>query len=70
MPQNSGKIAKGAGLRLRIAWQMLSGDRPKYIGLILTIAFSTFRMSHQMSIFAGLLDRTRFQIRDVEDVPI
>jgi putative ABC transport system permease protein len=58
-----------AGLRY-IAWQMLTGDRPKYLGLVLAIAFSTFLMSHQMSIFAGLLDRTRSQIRDVQDARI
>lgn len=59
----------GAGLRY-IAWQMLTGDKPKYFGLILAIAFSTFLMSHQMSIFVGLLDRTRSQIRDVQDARI
>lgn len=53
-----------------IAWQMLTGDRPKYFGLVLAIAFSTFLMSHQMSIFAGLLDRTRSQIRDVQDASV
>jgi len=56
-----------SGLRF-IAWQMLTGDRPKYFGLVLAIAFSTFLMSHQMSIFVGLLDRTRSQIRDVRGV--
>lgn len=59
----------GSGLAF-IAWQMLTGDRPKYFGLILAIAFSTFLTSHQMSIFVGLLDRTRSQIEDVEDARI
>lgn len=58
-----------SGLRF-IAWQMLTGDRPKYFGLILAIAFSSFLMSHQMSIFVGLLDRTRSQIRDVQDASV
>ncbi len=49
---------------------MLTGDRPKYFGLVLAIAFSTFLMSHQMSIFVGLLERTRSQIRDVQDASI
>jgi putative ABC transport system permease protein len=62
-----GKTGSGLGF---IAWQMLTGDRPKYFGLILAIAFSTFLMSHQMSIFVGLLDRTRSQIEDVEDARI
>jgi putative ABC transport system permease protein len=50
-----------------IAWQMLTGDRAKYLGLIFAIAFSTFLMSHQVSIFCGLMNRTSSQIDDVED---
>ena len=53
-----------------IAWQMLTGDRAKYLGLIFAIAFSTFLMSHQTSIFAGLMNRTRSQIIDVRDASI
>jgi putative ABC transport system permease protein len=53
-----------------IAWQMLTGDRAKYLGLIFAIAFSTFLMSHQSSIFAGIMNRTRSQIVDVRDASI
>lgn len=53
-----------------IAWQMLTGDRAKYLGLIFAIAFSTFLMSHQTSIFCGLMNRTRSQINDVHDAGI
>jgi putative ABC transport system permease protein len=53
-----------------VAWQMLTGDRAKYLGLIFAIAFSTFLMSHQTSIFCGLMDRTRSQITDVRDASI
>lgn len=53
-----------------VAWQMLTGDRAKYLGLIFAIAFSTFLMSHQASIFTGLMNRTRSQILDVRDAPI
>jgi putative ABC transport system permease protein len=53
-----------------IAWQMLTGDRAKYLGLIFAIAFSTFLMSHQTSIFCGLMNRTRSQILDVRDASI
>src|SRR3954451_21715825 len=53
-----------------IAWQMLTGDRAKYLGLIFAIAFSTFLMSHQASIFCGLMDRKRSQIKDVRDASI
>lgn len=50
-----------------VAWQMLTGDRAKYLGLIFAIAFSTFLMSHQVSIFCGLMNRTASQIDDVVD---
>src|SRR5919204_1860755 len=53
-----------------VAWQMLTGDRAKYLGLIFAIAFSTFLMSHQSSIFAGIMDRTTSQIKDVHDANI
>jgi len=53
-----------------VALQMLLGDRAKYLGLIFAIAFSSFLMSHQSSIFAGILDRTRSQIKDVHDANI
>jgi putative ABC transport system permease protein len=50
-----------------IAWQMLTGDKAKYLGLIFAVAFSTFLMSHQVSIFCGLMNRTASQIDDVRD---
>lgn len=50
-----------------VAWQMLTGDKAKYLGLIFAIAFSTFLMSHQVSIFCGLMNRTASQIDDVVD---
>jgi putative ABC transport system permease protein len=53
-----------------IAWQMLTGDKAKYLGLIFAIAFSTFLMSHQVSIFCGLMNRTASQIDDVVDANI
>jgi putative ABC transport system permease protein len=53
-----------------VALQMLLGDRAKYLGLIFAIAFSSFLMSHQSSIFAGILDRTTSQIKDVHDANI
>lgn len=53
-----------------IAWQMLTGDKAKYLGLIFAIAFSTFLMSHQVSIFCGLMNRTASQIDDVRDANV
>jgi putative ABC transport system permease protein len=49
---------------------MLLGDRIKYLGLVFAVAFSTFLMSHQSSIFAGVMNNTRSQIRDVQDATI
>jgi putative ABC transport system permease protein len=53
-----------------VALQMLLGDRIKYIGLVVAVAFSTFLMSHQSSIFAGVMNNTRSQIHDVQDATI
>src|SRR5258708_40323312 len=53
-----------------VALKMLLGDRAKYLGLIFAVAFSTFLMSHQSSIFAGIMRRTTSQIMDVPDANI
>lgn len=53
-----------------IALKMLVEDRAKYLGLIFSIAFAAFLISHQASIFAGLMSRTTSQIKDVEDASV
>jgi len=53
-----------------VALKMLTGDRAKYLGLIFTIAFCTFLLQNQTSIFAGILSRTGSQIVDVTDAEI
>src|SRR5499427_9805254 len=53
-----------------VAWKMLTGDRAKYFGLVFTIAFCTFLLENQSSIFAGIMRRTGSQIRDVTDAEI
>ncbi len=53
-----------------VAWRMLTGDRAKYWGLIFAIAFSTFLLENQTSIFAGIMIRTGSQIRDVTDADV
>src|ERR1700754_1122710 len=53
-----------------VATQMLLGDRAKYLGLIFAVAFSTFLMSHQSSIFAGILLRPPTQIIAVPDATL
>jgi putative ABC transport system permease protein len=53
-----------------VALKMLTGDRAKYLGLIFAIAFCTFLLENQTSIFAGILKRTGSQILDVTDADI
>jgi len=53
-----------------VALKMLIGDRAKYLGLVFTIAFCTFLLENQSSIFAGILKRTGSQIADVTDADI
>src|SRR5712671_7326566 len=53
-----------------VALKMLTGDRAKYLGLIFAIAFATFLLENQTSIFAGILRRTGSQIRDVTEASI
>ncbi|HTS28059.1 MAG TPA: ABC transporter permease [Bryobacteraceae bacterium] len=53
-----------------VAVQMLIGDRAKYLGLIFAVAFSTFLMSQQSTIFAGIMDRTTSGIKDIKDANI
>jgi putative ABC transport system permease protein len=55
---------------LTIALRMLMFDTAKYLGLIFTISFATFLISHQASVFASLMSRTTSQIRDVSDASI
>jgi putative ABC transport system permease protein len=45
-----------------VALKMLTGDPVKYIGLIFTIAYCTFLLQNQTSIFAGILKRTGGQM--------
>src|ERR1051326_2684166 len=53
-----------------VALKMLTGDRAKYFGLVFAIAFSTFLLQNQTSIFAGILKRTGSQILDVTDAEV
>jgi putative ABC transport system permease protein len=53
-----------------VALKMLTGDRAKYLGLIFAIAFCTFLLENQTSIFASILKRTGSQILDVTDADV
>ncbi len=54
----------------RLALQMLTGDRAKYLALIFAISFCTFLLQNQTSIFAGILKRTGHQVLDVVDAEV
>jgi putative ABC transport system permease protein len=53
-----------------VALRMLMGERAKYLGLVFAIAFSTFLLENQTSIFAGILKRTASQVMDVTDAEV
>ncbi len=53
-----------------IALRMLTADRSKYLGLIFAIAFCTFLLQNQSSIFAGIMRRTGNQISDVTEASV
>ena len=48
-----------------VAIRILTGDRGKYLGLIFAIALISFLIAQQNSVFMGLTNRTRSQIRDI-----
>lgn len=49
---------------------MLIGNRGKYLGIVLGIAFAALLIAQQASIFWGLMNLTSSQIRDVQGVDI
>jgi len=53
-----------------VALRILTGDRGKYLGLIFAIAFSTFLIAQQSSLFVVVINRTRSFIVDVTDADI
>jgi putative ABC transport system permease protein len=53
-----------------VALRMLTGDRAKYFGLVFAIAFCTFLLENQTTIFAGIMKRTASQILDVTDAEV
>jgi putative ABC transport system permease protein len=53
-----------------VALKMLTGDRAKYFGLVFAIAFCTFLLENQTSIFANIMKRTGSQILDVTDAEV
>lgn len=48
-----------------VAWRMLTGDRAKYVSLVVGLAFSVLLMTQQGSIFTGIISRTFAMVTDV-----
>jgi putative ABC transport system permease protein len=48
-----------------IALKMLTGDRNKFFGIVFGVMFASLLISHQVSIFTGIMARTTSQIQDV-----
>src|SRR5438045_5320479 len=65
MPQ-----ANGGRAMSWIAFKMLTGNRGKYLGIILGIAFASLLIAQQASIFCGLMLQTSGQIRDIQGASI
>jgi putative ABC transport system permease protein len=53
-----------------VALKMLVADRAKYFSLIFAIAFASFLLANQISIFIGIMTRPSSQIQDVVDADI
>jgi putative ABC transport system permease protein len=53
-----------------VALKMLFGDRAKFLGLVFAIAFASFLLANQISIFIGIMTRPASQILDVVDADI
>jgi putative ABC transport system permease protein len=64
------QVPRQSGAMSWLALRMLTGDRAKYLALIFAISFSSFLITQQASIFAGVMNRTRSQINDVTDADI
>jgi putative ABC transport system permease protein len=53
-----------------IAFQMLTGDKAKFFGIIFGIAFASLLIAQQSSIFCGLMLMTTSQIKDIQGADI
>ena len=47
----------------RLAIDMLTGDRSRYLGIVLGVAVSAFLISQQLAMLNGILDRITATIR-------
>jgi putative ABC transport system permease protein len=54
---------------IRIALRMLVGDKAKYTGIVFGVTMAALLMSHQVTIFTGLMARTWSVIQDLGSGP-
>jgi putative ABC transport system permease protein len=54
----------------RVALQMLMGDRAKYIGIIVGVTLASLLMTHQATIFVGIMLRTGSIVSDITNVDV
>ncbi|HEX5009512.1 MAG TPA: ABC transporter permease [Planctomycetota bacterium] len=48
-----------------VAWRMLTGDRTKYLGIIMGLTFASLLITQQAAVFLGLMTRTYAAITDI-----
>jgi putative ABC transport system permease protein len=53
-----------------VALKMLTGNKGKYIGIVLGVAFAALLISQQASIFCGMMLLTTSQIKDIDGADI
>jgi putative ABC transport system permease protein len=54
----------------RVALQMLMGDRAKYFGIIVGVTLASLLMTHQATIFVGIMLRTGSIVSDITNVDV
>lgn len=53
-----------------VAWKMLTGNKGKYVAIIMGVTFGAFLITQQSSVFCGLMLLTTSQIKDIEGADI
>ncbi len=66
----AGRRRRGVRAMSWVALKMLTGNKGKYIGIILGVAFAALLISQQASIFCGMMLLTTSQIKDIDGADI
>lgn len=59
-----GEAREGEAAMIRLAIRMLTGDRAKFIGILVGLTFATLLITQQSAIFLGLMTRTYSFVTD------